>query len=80
MPAPTFDDLAIYRAALALLEKARPAGKPVRLLGVGVADLHSEAEPRQAELFASDAPERVLRAVDSIRARFGKGAIRHGGR
>jgi DNA polymerase-4 len=72
LPAATCDDLTIYRAALALFERARPDARPVRLLGVGVADLSSGAvdEPRSRGLLA---------ALDAIKDRFGEDAIRHGG-
>ena len=77
----TQDDLAIYRSAVALFDQVRRTMRPVRLLGVGVAELQSGAAPRQGELFAGDArrQDRLLDAVDRIRARFGKDAIHRGG-
>jgi DNA polymerase-4 len=68
----TCDDLTIYRAARSLFERARPDARPVRLLGVGVADLSGGgvAEPRAGNLLA---------ALDAIKDRFGEDSIRHGG-
>jgi DNA polymerase-4 len=79
LPAPTDDDLAIYRTAKALLGEARPPGRPVRLLGVGVADLTAGPQPRQGSLFdeprKTEKDKSLLRAMDSIRDRFGDDAI-----
>jgi len=75
---PTDDDLTIYGAVRRLLEAARPAGRPVRLIGVGTSDLQPGSVARQGGLF--DAPaerDRVNRALDEIRARFGADAARH---
>jgi DNA polymerase-4 len=73
---PTDQDGEIYQTALKLFEKTWKEGSPVRLLGVGVADL---APPiRQLALFnhAWEQEERLLKAIDTIRARYGRDALR----
>lgn len=80
LAAPSADDLLIHRAAKALFLSAWDHKSAVRLLGVGTSDLQSASGPRQGQLFAP--PPRkaseLLRAVDSIRARFGDDAIKRG--
>ncbi len=66
----------IYRAALTLLA-ARDPGREVGTLGVGLAGL-SAADPGQMELFSDPSPhrgERLERAIDVIRNRFGEDAV-----
>jgi DNA polymerase IV len=71
-------DSIIYEAARQLLRSIWQPGKKVRLLGVGVSGLKSEV--RQLSLW--DAPgereRRLLEAVDMLRERFGKNAIKRG--
>jgi DNA polymerase-4 len=85
---PSDDDMVIANAARDLCAGARAAGEPVRLLGVTAADLapRSDDAPRQLGLFEQeggrDDPERGRKlnaALDAIRERFGKSAIRRGG-
>jgi DNA polymerase IV len=76
MPNPIATGDEIYRAALALLAARDPRLK-VGTLGVGLASL-SDADPGQMDLFTDPSPprgERLERAVDAIRDRFGEDAV-----
>jgi DNA polymerase-4 len=72
---PTDRDGEIYQAAKVLFHGIWSRGKAVRLLGVGVSDLGPPS--RQLELFdrSWDQDRNLLRAVDSIRERYGKESI-----
>jgi DNA polymerase-4 len=65
----------IYRAAEGLLDATWSAGRPVRLIGVGVSGLG--APVRQLHLFDRGWEEdaRLMQAVDTIRERFGQQAL-----
>jgi DNA polymerase-4 len=73
---PTDQDGEIYRAAAGLLQRTWKARRPVRLIGVGVAQLGPRI--RQLSLFDRkwQADERLLAAIDSIRSRYGNRALR----
>jgi DNA polymerase-4 len=75
---PTDQDGEIYREAAALFERAWKAGKPVRLIGVAVAQLGPKL--RQLSLFDRtwQADDKLLAAIDSIRTRYGANALRRG--
>jgi DNA polymerase-4 len=72
----TDHDHEIFTAALELLSNEWKHSRPVRLLGVGVSQLGTPM--RQLQLFDRDWEEDddLLRAVDTIRSRFGGKAIR----
>lgn len=72
---PTDRDDDIYTAAQQLLLATWPGGRPVRLIGVGVANLSEPAE--QLRLW-DDAPQKdrqLQEALDKVRNRFGQDAI-----
>lgn len=77
---PTCDDVEIYRHAVALFDRVRPEGQPVRLLGVGTAGLVAKNVGRQRHLFGPSGAQgkQLLRAIDDIRDRFGKDTLRRG--
>ncbi len=85
LPEPTDSDRALIRAAQALYEKAGIKG-PLRLLGFGVSNLIAPGDipPIQPALFDEPVPEnrkkneRLDKAVDALRAKFGKTAIKRG--
>lgn len=76
---PASQDEEIFEAARLLFEKVWRTGKAVRLLGVGVLGLGPPL--RQLELFdrSWEMDERLMQAIDAIRARYGPQALRRGG-
>ena len=76
LPDPTNSPREIYETILELWGKNWQRGRPVRLVGVGVANL--EGEPfRQLGLFGETRPrdDKLARTVDEIREKFGRDAI-----
>ncbi len=71
-PKPVYLSETIYREIYHLFETVDTAGRPIRLLGVGVAQLLSGKE-LQADLFqeSDDKAGRVTQAVDHLKTRFG---------
>jgi DNA polymerase IV len=75
----------IYRTALDLLQ-ALPLTQPVRLIGVGASGLQPDRIPVQADLFPDTQRDRdtkwekVDRAMDAVADRFGKSAVKRGGK
>jgi DNA polymerase-4 len=77
LPAASDDGAVIAEAARGLLARAGPS-EPVRLLGVGATGLVPAADP-QLSLFgppgSSLRRDRLNRALDALRERFGPGAV-----
>jgi len=85
MPEAVESDAAVYEIARGLLRELRAQRRvPARLLGIGLSGLSEEDEARQLGLFEEGAaPERerdraVSHAVDALRHRFGRAAVRPG--
>jgi DNA polymerase-4 len=73
---PTDSDTVIFRTAWSLLERHKRPGRKVRLIGVGVSNI---TRLRQLGLFdAGRKDDRVSEALDHVRTRFGRDAIRRG--
>ena len=74
----------IYEQGLKLLAQVKASTK-FRLIGIGLSNLVTVAEiPKQLDLFGKTEPhekswENVERAMDTIKERFGRDAIRRGG-
>jgi DNA polymerase-4 len=81
MSTPTQLAEVIFRSAEPMLLKEVPAG-PFRLIGVGVDGLTDAAEADAPDLFALGQPAphhaQIERAMDAVRAKFGRAAIRKG--
>ena len=86
VPEPVESDAVVYEVARDLLRELRAQRRtPARLLGVGLSGLSELGEPRQLGLFEEPAAtterERdraVSHAVDELRHRFGRGAVKPG--
>ncbi len=66
----------MFRAAAPLLEREAD-GRAFRLIGIGAHDLSPAGETVQPDLFGTAAPaeDRIDRALDAVRERFGEDAI-----
>ena len=78
--APTDNDFMIGKAAVELFDGVWDGKTGIRLLGVAVGNLVRPEEPIQSDLFESgeEKSDRLVRALDIIRDRYGRRAIRHG--
>ena len=78
--APTDNDFVIGEVALDLFDRVWDGRTGIRLLGVAAGNLVRPDEPIQTDLFqsADETSGRLLRAIDNIRNRYGRHAIRHG--
>lgn len=72
----TNQDAEIHEAAQALFLKAWPAGKPVRLIGVGVTGLEEPVQQLGLWETASERGQRLQEALDALRERYGDDAVR----
>lgn len=84
LPAPDNTTSTIYEASMELLRELWD-GSPVRLLGVRATKLKEESAPVQLDLFSYQAPKpqndrnkKLDQAIDSIRQKYGTGAIVRG--
>jgi DNA polymerase-4 len=83
LPVRTASDSELFRAAWSLFESEPWLGKPVRLIGLGLAGWE-EGGGVQADLFGSDVSdphphdERLDETLDAIRRKFGKGYLQRG--
>jgi DNA polymerase IV len=79
LDAPTQLSDVIFRVGRALL-KREATGTPYRLLGIGLSQIRPVVECDPPDLLDRDAERRAAaeRAMDSVRAKFGKEAVRKG--
>jgi DNA polymerase IV len=79
LPAATDDEREIFHRTRSLLDKTEAARRPVRLLGVSLANLTSDKAARQLNLFAAVGghPRRngLHQALDAINAKYGNHSI-----
>jgi len=84
LPVPTADDTTLYRTAWALFEAEAWAGKPVRLIGLGLSGWAADLGVQPDLFAAADMPEphprdsRLSETLDAIRRKFGSGYIQRG--
>jgi len=85
---PVIADRVLLSVARGLLQRLRSARRvPARLVGVALSSLATDAttdqlnlfEARDSRLVETERDRRVVRAVDSVRARFGDKGILPGG-
>ncbi|MCO6411697.1 MAG: DNA polymerase IV [Thiogranum sp.] len=78
---PTQDERDIRKTAWQLFLAGDLPRKPVRLIGVGISDWDT-GDPAQADLFdtprQSASSERLLKTLDEVNAKFGKGVLQVG--
>ncbi|NEV60801.1 DNA polymerase IV [Thiorhodococcus minor] len=84
LKAPTASDVEIFDAAWTLFRFEPWAGRPVRLIGLGISGWDGADAGRQLDLFETAAPEpprereRLDTTLDAIRDKFGAGRIQRG--
>lgn len=83
LPAPVDSDRILYETACKLFDESWNH-EPVRLLGIRTAKLCSASEPVQLSLFdmqqsaSSEKQQKLDRAIDAIRKRFGEDSVMRG--
>lgn len=77
---PTDQDRVIAETAEALLMKLWQNDRPVRLIGVGGANLVERAHQMTLWDTPSEKERKLLTALDELRDKYGKGAVQHGDR
>lgn len=75
---PINQDDEIYKTALELFQKARPAGKAVRLIGVGVSGFKSATHQLSLWDGGTEKSRKLQDALDAIQDKYGKNVIRRG--
>lgn len=75
---PTDQDGVIYSKAEALLNSIWETGKSVRLIGVGASDLVETAHQMTLWETPTEKERRLLNALDDLRDKYGKGAVKSG--
>jgi DNA polymerase-4 len=75
---PTDQGDVIFQAAEKLLNKIQSAGKPVRLLGVGLSSLDDHSQQLSLWDVPDERSQRLETVMDELRQRFGPQAVRRG--
>lgn len=75
---PTDQDGVIAETAEALLMKLWQSDRPVRLIGVGGANLVEQVHQLSLWETSTDKERRLLTALDDLREKYGKGAVQRG--
>lgn len=80
LPQPTDQDGVIAETAEALLMKLWQNDRPVRLIGVGGANLTERVHQMTLWETPTEKERKLLTALDDLRERYGKRAVQHGDR
>ncbi|MFA7383945.1 MAG: DNA polymerase IV [Desulfurivibrionaceae bacterium] len=79
LPEPVADDRSLYHTGLALLTKTEITLRPIRLLGISLANLSPATASGQLALFSQSRDRgkdhRLYQAIDAISDRYGRGSI-----
>ncbi len=75
---PTDQDGVIYATVETLFRSIWESGKPVRLIGVGGSDMVETSHQMSLWETPTDKERRLLDALDDLRERYGKGAVKRG--